>query len=380
MSSEAFAIIPASNPRTREEREQLLEAPGWGRVFTDHMVTLRYNPDQGWHDGRLSGFSELGMLPSCSVLHYGQAVFEGLKAYQQQDGAVAAFRPTLNAQRFAASARRLAMPELPESLFIESLRLLVNHDRVWVPQAEEHSLYMRPLEIAIDADLMTRPSGSYLYVLIASPVASYFPNGIKPVTVWLNDDYPRAVPGGTGTAKYAGNYAGAMLAQARAADRGCDQVIWLDSGERRYVEEMGGMNMFFVLADGTLVTPPLGGTILPGVTRASLLTLGQELGLRIEERRFSVEEWRKGVVTGRVAEAFACGTAAVITPVGEVRHQSGSFPAGTAESAEITTKMRRLLLEIQYGVQPDRHGWMTQLAAADSAPPVPLEGFVPVKP
>jgi branched-chain amino acid aminotransferase len=360
----AFTVSPAPTPRTVQERDALMVSPGWGRVFTDHMVTMRYDADRGWHDGLLSAFAELPMSPSTSVLHYGQSIFEGLKAYRQPDGSVAAFRPGLNAERFAASARRLAMPELPKELFLESLRLLVEQDRAWVPLADEQSLYLRPLELAVDGELMTRPSHSYLYVAIASPVASYFPRGVQPVTVWLNHDYPRAVPGGTGAAKYAGNYAGAMLAQARAAEEGCDQVVWLDAAERRYVEEMGGMNMFIVLSDGTLVTPPLSGTILPGVTRASLLNLGPDIGLRVEERRFSVDEWRKGVESGAVAEAFACGTAAVITPIGEVRHQSGAFPAGTSTTRDVTARLRRLLLDIQYGHAPDEHDWLFPLAEA----------------
>jgi branched-chain amino acid aminotransferase len=363
MSAESFRIEPAALPRTQQERTLLLDGPGWGRVFTDHMVTIRFDVERGWHDGKLTAFAELGLAPSCAVLHYGQAIFEGLKAYQQRDGSVAAFRPEMNAQRFAASARRLAMPELPAELFLESLRLLVNQDRAWVPQADEESLYLRPLEIAADTELMTRPSRSYLYVLIASPVATYFPSGIKPVTVWLNTDYPRALPGGTGAAKFAGNYAGAMLAQAEAAKLGCDQVVWLDSTEHRYVEELGGMNLFFVLSDGTLVTAPASGTILPGVTRASILTLARDMGLRVEERNFSVEEWQDGAASGTVAEAFACGTAAVITPVGEVRHGSGSFRMSDAETGGITIKLRKLLLGIQYGADQDRHGWMRRLAA-----------------
>lgn len=362
MKAESLRIEPAARPRSEQERKQLLAAPGWGQVFTDHMVTVRFDPERGWHDGKLTAFAELGLAPSCSVLHYGQAIFEGLKAYQQRDGSVAAFRPEMNAQRLAASARRLAMPELPEDLFLDSLRLLVSQDRAWVPQADGESLYLRPLEIAADTELMTRPSRSYLYVLIASPVGSYFPRGVKPVTVWVNTGYPRAVPGGTGAAKFAGNYAGAMLAQQEAAKLGCDQVVWLDSAEHRYVEELGGMNIFLVLSGGTLVTPPLSGTILPGITRASILTLGRDLGLGVQERSFSVGEWQDGAVSGTVVEAFACGTAAVITPIGEVRHRSGSFQLSGAQPGEVATKLRELLLGIQHGAAPDRHGWMTPLA------------------
>src|SRR5579875_2591735 len=232
--------------------------PGtWGSRFTEHMVTARYRAAEGWDQPAVVPYEPLTLDPATSVFHYGQAVFEGLKAYRRPDGSVAAFRPMQNARRFAASARRLAMPPLPEPTFVEALRVLVEVDRDWVPTQAGHSLYLRPLEIAADADLMTRPSRSYLFVLMASPVASYFQHGVRPVTVWLNREYPRACPGGTGSAKFAGNYAAAMLGQAIAAENGCEQVIWLDAAEHRFVEEMGGMNIFFVTGDRRLITPPL---------------------------------------------------------------------------------------------------------------------------
>ena len=339
-----------------------LVAPVWGSVFTEHMVIARYVPGRGWDDVALTDYGPLELDPSSSVLHYGQAVFEGLKAYRQPGGDVAVFRPDQNARRFARSARRLAMAELPEDLFLTSLRLLVDRDRDWVPDGPGESLYLRPLEIATDRGLLTRPSGSYLYVLIASPVADYFERGVHPVHVWLSTEYARATPGGTGEAKCAGNYAGAMLAQKQGAAHGCDQVVWLDAREHRYVEEMGGMNLFFVLGPDRLVTPTLTGTLLPGVTRDSILALGADLGFHVEERLITTEEWARGVVDGTVREVFACGTAAVITPVGEVRHASGSFIIADGKPGALTMTLRHMLLGIQQGTRPDPYGWMQPIA------------------
>jgi branched-chain amino acid aminotransferase len=357
----AFTVTPSGSTVPADERARLLAAPGWGKVFTDHMVTLRFEPGRGWCDGELAAFQSLSLPPQTSVLNYGQAIFEGLKAYQQPDGSVAAFRPEQNARRFARSARRLAMAELPEELFFESIRLLVTQDRAWVPSRAGESLYLRPIELAMDAELLTRPSNTYLYVLIASPVADYFAGGVKPVTVWLSTEYARAAPGGTGAAKFAGNYAAAMLAQAEAAEQGCDQVVWLDSVEHRYVEEMGGMNLFFVMDDGRLITSELTGTLLPGVTRDSILTLGREMGMDVQERRVSTEEWEAGAADGSISEVFACGTAAVITPVGEVKHALGSFRVADGQSGQVTMKLRDTLLGIQEGTAPDPYGWMVEL-------------------
>ncbi|HUX04412.1 MAG TPA: branched-chain amino acid aminotransferase [Acidimicrobiales bacterium] len=342
--------------------EQAKETAPWGSQFTDHMVTARYEPEQGWSDLTVTKYQPLQLDPSTSVLHYGQAIFEGLKAYHQPDGSVSVFRPEQNAARFARSAHRLAMAELPEELFLESLRLLVNEDRDRVPTQSGESLYLRPLEIASDARLLTQPSLSYLYVLMASPVADYFQHGVHPVRVWLSTEYSRAMPGGTGAAKCAGNYAAAMLAQKQGAEQGCDQVVWLDSVEHRFVEEMGGMNLFFVFSGNRLVTPQLTGTLLPGVTRDSILTLGEDLGLQVEERLISTDEWEQSVADGSLLEVFACGTAAIITPVGEVRHPNGSFVIGDGGSGELTMRLRETLLGIQQGTVADVHNWMRHIA------------------
>jgi branched-chain amino acid aminotransferase len=349
---------PAPTPAV--ERDRRLSDPGFGRVFTDHMVTVDYDRRRGWHDPVVTAYGPLQLDPATAALHYGQEIFEGLKAYTQPDGSVATFRPDANAARFRASARRLAMPELPDELFVGSLEALVGIDRAWVPTGEGRSLYLRPFMIATDPQLGVRPSETYRYVLIASPVASFFSGGIAPVTVWLSTEYVRAAPGGTGAAKCAGNYAASLVAQAQAAEQGCDQVVWLDAVERRWVEEMGGMNLCFVLRDGaetTLLTPELTGTLLPGVTRDSLLRLAPDLGIKTEERRIDVDEWREGCATGRIAEVFACGTAAIVTPVGRVKDAGGEFAVGDATPGEVTMRLRQALLDVQTGAAPDPHGW-----------------------
>jgi branched-chain amino acid aminotransferase len=362
----SFTRTTNSQPATAQRRAEVLENPGFGRFFTDHMVTIRYAEGRGWHDAKLEPYHSFEVDPATSVLHYAQAIFEGLKAYQQPDGSIAAFRPDANARRFQDSARRIAMAELPEDLFVESLRELVAADREWVPSTGESSLYLRPFMISTDIGLgVNHPSKSYLYSLIASPAGSYFSGGIKPVTVWLSHEYVRAAPGGTGAAKFAGNYAASFLAQAQAVEQGCDQVVWLDACDRHTVEEMGGMNLFFVFGSGDdarLVTPALSGSLLPGVTRSSLLELGKELGMQVEERKITAEEWEKAATTGELTEVFACGTAAVITPVGRVKHREGEFAVADGQPGEVTMKLRDRLTSIQYGKSEDSHAWMTKLA------------------
>ena len=336
----------------------------WGSVFTEHMVSARFEPKRGWSDLSLGAYQPLQLDPSSSALHYGQAIFEGLKAYRQPDGGVAVFRPEQNARRFVRSARRLAMAELPEEIFLNSLGVLLQADLEQVPSGSGESLYLRPLELATDESLVPRPSENYLYVLMASPVADYFAGGIHPVRVWISTEYARAMPGGTGAVKCAGNYAAAMLAQKQSAEMGCDQVVWLDSVEHRYVEEMGGMNLFFIF-DDLLVTPKLTGTLLPGVTRDSILALGADLGLRIEERLISIEEWEQSAVDHTLKEVFACGTAAVITPVGEVVHANGSYQVGGGDPGPVTMQLRATLLGIQRGTVVDHHGWMHRFDQAE---------------
>ncbi|RKN09424.1 branched-chain amino acid aminotransferase [Streptomyces radicis] len=357
-----FDLKPAAEPLSDQEREAALADPGFGRYFTDHMVTIRWTEGRGWHDARLQPYAPIPMDPATMALHYGQEIFEGLKAYRQPDGSVAVFRPEANARRFQLSARRLAMPELPVDAFVEAIDLLVRQDVAWVPTRGEQSLYLRPFMFATEVGLgINRPANEYLFMVIASPAGAYFPRGIKPVSVWLSREYVRAAPGGTGEAKCAGNYAAAFLAQAEATRNGCDQVVWLDATERRWVEEMGGMNLYFVHGEGDaarITTPELTGTLLPGITRDSLLTIARDLGHPVDEVRISTDEWRRGNEDGAISEVFACGTAAVITPVGSVKSSDAAWLVADGQPGSVTMRLREELLGIQTGRVEDRHGWM----------------------
>ena len=357
-----IALKLNSNPLPASERQARLADPGFGRYFTDHMVSIQWNAVNGWHNAELIPYGPLSLDPAAMVFHYGQEIFEGLKAYHQPDGGIALFRPDANAKRFKASARRLALPELPEELFIESIKVLVNQDHEWVPTQAGESLYLRPFLIADEVGLGVRPSNSARYLLIASPVGPFFKGGIKPVTVWISTEYVRAAPGGTGAAKCGGNYAASLVAQAQAAEKGCDQVVWLDAVERRWIEEMGGMNLYFVKGSGasaTVMTPALTGTLLPGVTRDSLLAVAHDLGYKTEEGKLSVDDWREGVASGEITEVFACGTAAVITPVGAVKSAQGEWTHPAANP--VTMQLRETLLGIQSGALADKHGWMMRI-------------------
>ena len=328
------------------------------------MITLRWSAERGWHDGRLEPYGPFTLDPATAVFHYAQEFFEGLKAYRQDDGSITMFRPEANAARFNRSAVRMAMPELPEETFVRALELLVAQDRDWVPPGEGYSLYLRPFMIATQRGLgVNHPSNEYLFCVIASPAASYFSGGVKPVTVWLSEDYTRAAPGGTGAVKAGGNYAAAFVAQQQAVDQGCDQVVWLDAAEHRWVEEMGGMNLFFVFgaAGGQgpqLMTPALTGTLLPGITRDSLLRLAPELGIKASEDRISVEAWRAQCASGELTEVFACGTAAVVTPVGRVKGASGEWLVADGAPGPVTMRLRDELIGIQNGRLPDPFGWL----------------------
>jgi branched-chain amino acid aminotransferase len=367
MSSLSIARKPTSQPLPDAQREAILAGPGFGRYFTDHMVTIEWTEGRGWHDAQLVPYGPLELDPATMALHYGQEIFEGLKAYRRADGSIATFRPEMNARRFQRSARRLAMPELPEDLFLDALEALVEQDQAWVPDHGEMSLYLRPFMFSTEVGLGVKPASSYLFLLIASPAGAYFPGGIKPVSVWLSTEYVRAAPGGTGEAKCAGNYAASLIAQAQAADEGCDQVVWLDAAEHRWVEEMGGMNLYFVHGSGNqarLLTPELTGALLPGVTRDSILQVAGDLGLSASEGRISIDEWRAGNADGSITEVFACGTAAVITPVGSVRSAAGGWTVGNGEPGPVTMRLREHLLDLQHGRRDDPRGWMHPLVPA----------------
>jgi len=353
-----FEIRPNQAPVAVAERDALLVNPGFGRVFTDHMVTVRYAEGKGWYDARVEARAPISIDPASAVLHYAQEIFEGLKAYKMADGGVAMFRPDANAARFAQSAQRMAMPALSPATFLQSLREIIRIDREWIPQSDEGSLYLRPFAYASEVFLGVRPSLEYLYLVIASPVGAYFSGGVKPVSVWVSPDFTRAAPGGTGAAKCGGNYAAGLAAQAEAIENGCDQVVYLDAVERKHIDELGGMNVFFVLDDGSLATPPLSGTILPGITRDSVIQLAQRAGRRVAERPVSMAEWRDGAASGRIREAFACGTAAVITPIGTIKSPDFEFTVADGASGEVTMGLRKELVDIQRGRAADPFGWV----------------------
>jgi branched-chain amino acid aminotransferase len=361
MSESRIDVRPSSHTLSAEERAERMKNLGFGKIFTEHMVTIEYDEDKGWHSGALVPYAPIQLEPSASVLHYGQAIFEGFKAYRQPDGGVSTFRPAANARRFAASARRLAMPELPEDLFIEAADVLIRHEQGWVPPAVGESLYLRPLMIATEAVLGVRPAKRYLFLLFGSPSGAYFPKGVKPVSVWISTEYTRAAPGGTGHTKCAGNYAASLVVQQEANRHGCEQVVWLDAIHRQQVEEMGGMNLFFVYSRGgrtKVFTPKLTGTLLPGVTRDSILSLARDMDFDVEEGTLTVEQWRRDIDSGAMTEVFACGTAAVITPVGQVKDKNGEFSIFGGETGPVAARLREKLLALQHGVVPDPYGWM----------------------
>jgi branched-chain amino acid aminotransferase len=349
-----FSIEPSATAAPAEQRAQILADPGFGRVFTDHMVTVQWSAERGWHDARVRAYGPLPLDPATQVFHYAQSIFEGFKAYAQPDGSLATFRPEANGARFIRSAQRMALPTLPVEDFVGAADALIRTDATWVPSVAGQSLYLRPFMMATEVGLGVRPAREVTFLVIASPAASYFSGGA--VTIWLSEDYTRAAPGGTGGAKCAGNYAASLVAQQEAIANGCEQVLFLDAVERRWVEEFGGMNIWFVLDDGTMVTPELTGSILEGVTRDTIITLAADLGHEVEERRVDVDEWRKGADTGRITEVFACGTAAVVTSVGSLRWRGGevTMPAATP----VADRVRETLVGIQQGRVADKHGWL----------------------
>ena len=358
-----FEVTRREDVTPAERIAQVLENPGFGKTFTDHMVVATWSAERGWHDAKVKPYGPFQLDPAAAVLHYAQEIFEGMKAYRHADGSIWTFRPEANAARFARSARRLALPVLSEADFIESLRQLVRADQDWVPGAEgEKSLYLRPFMFASEAFLGVRPAQEVTYSVIASPAGAYFSGGLKPVTLWISTQYARAGAGGTGAAKCGGNYASSLAGQLEGIEHGCDQAVFLDSSTQTYIEELGGMNLFFVTKDRKIVTPELTGSILEGVTRASILELAKELDLEPEERRIPIQEWKDGAQSGDIVEIFACGTAAVVTPVGELRWEGGSVDhRREGHDNAVAEAIRGRLLDIQYGRADDVHGWLTRL-------------------
>lgn len=352
----SFSVIPNPSPVPAAEREKLLAQGGFGTVFTDHMVTIEWTEGRGWHDAQVRARAPFSIDPASSVLHYAQEIFEGMKAYRAEGNSVTLFRPDQNARRFNLSAQRLAMPEVPEEVFLEAVERLVDIDRDWIPGADGSSLYVRPFMFANENFLGVRSSRNFVFCVIASPVGNYFKGGAKPLALWVSTEYTRAARGGTGEAKCGGNYAASLVAQMEATENGCDQVVFLDSAEHRWVEELGGMNIFFVMDDGSLLTTPL-GTILRGITRDSVIQLAKAQGIAVKEAPYSFEQWQADAASGKLREVFACGTAAVIAPIGEVRHRGGSFTIGNGQSP-VAEKLRDQLVGIQRGRVADTHGWL----------------------
>ncbi len=356
-----FTRIPHPAPVPGETRAAALADPGFGKLFSDHMVSIGWSDAEGWHSATVGPRAPVTLDPAAAVLHYAQEIFEGLKAYKLADGGIALFRPEANAARFNNSAARLAMPSMPPELFVAAIRELVLADRDWFPSVEGGSLYLRPFMFASEAFLGVRPAKEYKFLVIASPAGNYFKSGAPAVSIWVSEDYTRAAPGGTGAAKCGGNYAASLVPMAEALAKGHDQVVFLDAAERKWIEELGGMNLFFVFADGTMITPPLGGTILPGITRDSLIALARDEGLSVREERYSLDQWRDDAESGRLVETFACGTAAVVTAVGKVAGKHGEFAIGSGGPGQLTQRLRQRLVAIQRGEAPDPHAWVMRL-------------------
>ncbi len=325
------------------------------------MVIIKYNDNHGWHNAEITARAPITLDPAASVLHYAQEIFEGMKAYKTPEGTASLFRPEENARRFQKSARRMAMPELPEDIFVDSVKQLVKIDQNWIPDIEGGSLYMRPFMFANEVFLGVRPAKEYLYMIIASPAGGYFKSGAPAISIWVSEDYSRAATGGTGAAKCGGNYAASLSAQAEAIDHGCDQVVFLDAAERKWVEELGGMNLFFLFDDKKIITPPLNGTILPGITRDSIITLLRDRGYEVSEQQYSIDQWQEDSQNGDLKEVFACGTAAVVTAVGKVRSRHSEFVIGNGGPGLLTTELRDQLTHIQRGTGSDPYGWTVKL-------------------
>ncbi|EUK18881.1 branched-chain amino acid aminotransferase [Commensalibacter papalotli (ex Servin-Garciduenas et al. 2014)] len=356
-----IAFEQNSFPVSEEQRQEILKDPGFGKKFTDHMLLIHYNEEKGWHNAHIKPYGNISLDPAVCVFHYGQEIFEGLKAYKAKDGRILLFRPEANAKRFINSAKRMAMAPLPEDYFLQAVHEFVKIEKNWIPDQSVGTLYLRPFMIASTPYLGVKASPDYLFMLIASPAGSYFSKGAKPVTVWISEHYTRAAPGGTGEAKCGGNYAASLLAQQEATKNNCDQLVFLDAGEHKWIEEMGGMNIFFVMDDGSLLTPPLGGTILPGVTRNSIITLAKEKGITVREERYSAEQWIKDIELGKIREVFACGTAAVVTPIGFVKNKEGEYQIHDGNPGKLTQEIHKMLVDIQYGNATDTHQWIQEV-------------------
>ena len=356
MSKQNFEIIvnrcATGQCKQRPDEKNL----GFGQYFTDHMFTMRWNTDKGWYDARIEPYGPFSLTPATLVFHYGQAIFEGMKAYRGADDSIYFFRPKDNFARMSRSAERICMPALQEGLALEGLKTLVSIDRDWVPHAEGATLYIRPVMIAVEPSVGLRAATDYLFFIIACPVGAYYPEGFKPTKIYVEDKYVRAVPGGVGEAKTAANYAASVLAQKEAKDKGFSEVLWLDGVERRNVEEVGTSN-FFLVMDDELITPPLQGSILPGITRDSVLQLARSWGGKVSERSVSIDEVMAAAEDGRLQESFGTGTAAVISPIGELTYKGRTVQINKGEAGPMSRRLYDELQAIQFGHQDDPFGW-----------------------
>jgi len=346
----------SANSKAKPDQNAL----GFGKYFTDHMFVMEYTEGQGWHDAEIRPYGPLNLMPGAMVLHYGQAVFEGMKAYRNKDGKVVLFRPKKNFERLNKSDERLCIPYIDEDFAIEALRKLVDVDKDWIPTAKGTSLYIRPFVIATEEALGVHPSHSYQFIIILSPVGAYYAEGINPVRICIEDEYVRAVKGGIGFTKATANYAISLKGQEKAKKLGYTQVLWLDGVERKYIEEVGTMNVFFKIG-GKLVTPSLEGSILPGVTRDSVIALAKDWGVTVEERKISVDELYQAHAEGKLEEAFGSGTAAVVSPIGEFNWAGKSIIVSEGKIGAFAQKLYDELTGIQYGFVADRFGWVTEV-------------------
>lgn len=350
--SNKFSIELTKNPKQKPDPDNLK----FGTVFTDHMFIMDYDPANGWHDGRIVPYAPIALDPASSVFHYGQEMFEGLKAYKTKDGRVQLFRPDMNAKRTNNTNKRMCMPEIDEQLYVDAIKALVDVDKDWIPQKENTALYIRPFIIATDKYLGVAASSTYKFMIILSPVGPYYESGLAPTKIYVENEFVRSAPGGTGFAKIGGNYAAAMIAEQKAHDMGYDQVLWLDAKEGKYVEEIGTSNAFFKI-DGEIYTAPLVGTILPGITRDSMITVMKDWGYKVNEVRFTIDDVFKASEEGRLEEVFATGTAAVISPVGELYWNDKHIVINNNEIGELSQKLYDELYGIQTGEKADTRGW-----------------------
>lgn len=350
-------ITKTTAPKAKPAKGEKL---GFGHIFTDHMFLMNYTEGKGWHDARIVPYGNLSLDPSAMVFHYGQEMFEGLKAYRGEDDKIYLFRPDMNAKRTNDTNERLCIPQLPVEDFVEAVKAIVDIDRDWVPADEGTSLYIRPFIIATDEFLGVAPSKTYLFIIILSPSGAYYESGLAPVGIWIEDEYVRAVKGGMGFAKTGGNYAASLIAQVKAHDSGYSQVLWLDGVERKYIEEVGAMNIFFKIA-GKVVTPMLNGSILPGITRNSIIHVCKDWGYEVEERRISVDELVAAAKDGSLEEVWGTGTAAVVSPVGKLRYVDDVMTIGDGGIGELTQKLYDELTGIQWGKKDDPYGWRVEV-------------------